>query len=192
MKGKGRSVKLVIIGIILVALVVGYYFYLSNKVKTAREEQTEVTAVQNVLMRDLERSYPPTPKEVLRYYCEITKCFYNEEYTEEELQQLALKAQELYDDELVANKTQEQYLKDLKSEIAERKENKCTISGYELSPSTDVKEYTKDGYTCATMYCTLKLKQDGKTTQSMEQFVLRKDEEGHWKIYGWQLVNASK
>lgn len=192
MKGKGRSVKLVIIGIILVALVVGYYFYLSNKVKTAREEQTEVTAVQNVLMRDLERSYPPTPKEVLRYYCEITKCFYNEEYTEEELQQLALKAQELYDDELVANKTQEQYLKDLKSEIAERKENKCTISDYELSPSTDVKEYTKDGYTCATMYCTLKLKQDGKTTQSMEQFVLRKDEEGHWKIYGWQLVNASK
>ena len=94
MKGKGRSVKLVIIGIILVALVVGYYFYLSNKVKTAREEQTEVTAVQNVLMRDLERSYPPTPKEVLRYYCEITKCFYNEEYTEEELQELALKAQE--------------------------------------------------------------------------------------------------
>lgn len=189
---KGRNTKLVIIGIILAALVVGYYFYLSGKVKEAREEKTEITAVQNVLMKDLEHSYPPTPKEVLRYYCEITKCFYNEEYTEEELIQLAEKAQELYDEELIANKTQEQYLKDLKSEITQRKEDKCTISGYELSPSTDVKEYTKDGYTCATLYCTLSLKQNGQTAQSMEQFVLRKDAEGHWKIYGWQLVDASK
>ena len=125
----------------------------------------------------------------MRYFCEITQCLYNEDYTEEELTQLSEKIQEIYDDELIANKTQEQYLKDLKSEIVDRKKNKYTISGYEISPSTDVKTFTKDGYTCARLYATFRIRQEGKTTDSMEEFILRQDEEEHWKIYGWEAVD---
>ena len=188
-KNGASGVKMVIIAVILVALVVGYYFYINHKGKEAREEQVQVTVVQNVLMRDMERNYPSTPKEVVRYFCEITQCLYNEDYTEEELTQLSEKIQEIYDDELIANKTQEQYLKDLKSEIVDRKKNKYTISGYEISPSTDVKTFTKDGYTCARLYATFRIRQEGKTTDSMEEFILRQDEEEHWKIYGWEAVD---
>lgn len=187
-KGNTGGVKIFVIGMILVVLVVGYYVYMNNKVKSSKEEQTQVTAVQNVLLKDLERSYPATPKEVVRYFCDITMCFYNEEYSEDELLQMAEKIQGIYDEELKENKTQEQYLKDLKSEIADRKQKKCTISGYELSSSTDVKSFTKDGYSCASLYATFRMKQDGATAEVMEQFILRKDADGHWKIYGWEPV----
>lgn len=186
-----KTVKIVIITLILAALILGYYFYLGKKTGTQQAEtQVEVTVVQSVLMKDLERSYPPTPKEVLKYYCQITQCFYNEEYSDEELLQLAAKIQELYDDELVANKTQEEYLNDLKTEIIQMKQDKYTIAGYEISASTDVERFVLNDRNCARLYCTFNLKQAGSTgtMASVEQFVLREDEDGHWKILGWELA----
>ncbi len=186
-----RTIKIVIIAAVLAALVFGYYSYLGRKSGQQQAEETvQITAVQSVLMKDLERSYPPTPKEVLKYYCQITQCFYNEEYSEEELLELAAKIQELYDDELVANKSQEDYLKDLKAEIADMKQNQYTVASYEISASTDVERFVEDGRSCARLYCTFNLKQAGTTgtTASVEQFVLRQDEDEHWKILGWKLA----
>lgn len=181
-------IGIIIVGVILVVVVAGYALHLNRK-NVSGEEAVESTAVQRVLQKDLVRSYPPTPKEVVKYYAEITKCFYNEEYTDDELVQLAEKIQELYDTELVENKSQEDYMKDLRSEIADMKKNNCTISGYVLSSSVDVKEFTENGDSCASLYCTFNIKQGTKgTVHSMEEFILRKDEDGHWKILGWELV----
>lgn len=190
MKGS-RTVKIVIIVVILAALVLGYYIYLGRKTgRQQTEEVVQVTAVQRVLMKDLERSYPPTPKEVLKYYCQITQCFYNEEYSDEELQALAVKIQELYDEELVANKSQDDYMNDLKTEIAQMKQDQYTIASYEISASTDVERFVENERSCARLYCTFNLKKAGTTgtVASMEQFVLREDADGHWKILGWQLA----
>lgn len=182
-------ISIIIFGVALVAVVAGYAISLNHKSKEDAETPIESTAVHKVLQKDLERSYPPTPKEVVKYYAEIIKCFYNEEYTEDELEQLAVKIQGIYDQELIDNKSQEDYMNDLKSEIADMKKNNFTISDYVLSSSLDVYEFTENGYSCARLYCTFNVKQgvNGKVP-SMEQFVLRKDENGHWKIYGWELV----
>ena len=190
--GMKRSgvITIIVIGVILIAIVVGYAINLNRKNTPTGEEVVESTAVQKVLQKDLEKSYPPTPKEVVKYYAEITKCFYNEEYTEDELEQMALKIQEIYDAELVANKSQEEYMNDLRTEIASMKESNYTITGYVLSARVDVAEFMKDGYSCARLYCTFSIKQGTNgTKRSMEQFVLRKDEDNHWKILGWDLVN---
>lgn len=183
-------ITIAIVGILLVAVVVGYAFHLNRKAKMDAERNTEATAVQKVLLRDLEKNYPPTPKEVVKYFAEITQCFYNEDYTKEELNQLAEKIQGIYDDELIANKTQEDYLNDLSSEIADMKDENYTISSYVLSASVDVEEFVENGYSCARLYCTFNVKQGTKgTVPSVEEFVLRKDGDGHWKIYGWQLAD---
>ena len=89
--GKAKNV---IIIVVLIALVGGYYFYLSNRNKT--EDDTEVTAVHDVILRNLETNYPPTPKEVVKYYSEITKCLHNENYTDEQFEQMADKLLALY------------------------------------------------------------------------------------------------
>lgn len=182
-------IGLIVFGVILVAIVVGYAFHINRKAARDAESVVESTEVQKVLMRDLERNYPPTPKEVVKYFAEITKCFYNEEYSEDELEQMATKIQGLYDTELIENKSQEDYMADLRSEIASMKKSNYTISSYVLSASVDVEEFVENGYSCARLYCTFNVKQGTSgTVRSMEQFILRKDDDGHWKIFGWELV----
>ena len=187
-----KGTKGMLILIVLVCAVIGYYFYIANKGEDSatKEEQVEITAVKNVLLRNLERDYPPTPKEVVKYFAEITRCFYSEKYTDEELEQMAVKIQQIYDDELVASKDQETYLKDLKADIEQFKAEKRVITGYYTSSSTDVEEFWEDGYEWARLYCTFYITK-GKNTKenSQEKILLRKDAEGHWKIYGWDLVD---
>ena len=102
---------------------------------------------------------------------------------------MAFKIQELYDDELVANKTQQQYLEDLRWDVNNLKEQGVVISSYALSSSTDVEEFKKDGFTWAKLYCAFTLRQKTKLASTEEIFILRKDENGHWKIYGWKLAD---
>lgn len=190
-KGKGQGgVRILIVVIILVCLVLGYYYYLSNKRSNKEpEQQVKATAVQEVLMRDLENNYPPTPREVVKYYAEITKCFYGEDYTEEEFRDMALQIQKLYDDELVANKTEQQYLDDLALDVDGLKGQEIVISSFSPASSTDVDEFTQDGYSWAQMLCTFNLRQGTEFKKTDEIFLLRKDDKGHWKIYGWTLAD---
>ena len=184
---KSSGVKIIIIGIILAVIVVGYFYYTANKVDEIMEEDVQSTLVQTVLLRNLEKNYPPSPNEVVKYFNEVIKCFYNEKYADDELYELAMKAQGIYDDELIANKTQEQYLEDLKSDIAEKKQNDCAISSYQLAASTDVEYFTEGGASCARLYCTYSIRQGTGMLQTRMVFILRQDEKKHWKILGWDL-----
>ncbi len=191
MKNKSESsngLKILIIGFVLVCLVIGYYYYLSNKKAASEEEPIEITAVQEVLLYDFERSYPPSPKEVVKRFGDITMCFYNETYTEEEFEALAMKIQELYDADLIANKTQNQYIEDLRWDVNQMKEQQLQVSSYATSASTDVEFFYKDGRECARLYCSFTLRKGTEIAAINEVFVLRKDEEGHWKIFGWKPV----
>lgn len=172
-----------------IACVLLAYYMINLKIEKSKpEDYVQLTKVQEVLSRNLETNYPQTPKEVLKYYSELTKCFYNEEYTDEEFEALANKALELYDYELAANKTQEQYLNDLKAEILIFKDNNRAISSYSTSSSTDVDYFEEDGHQFARLYCNYNLRL-GTVMQTVEEiFLLRMDLEGHWKIYGWDLA----
>ncbi|MCM1124862.1 MAG: hypothetical protein NC429_00125 [Lachnospiraceae bacterium] len=186
-KGSGSGVKVFVIGLILAGLVLGYFFYLSVRNNKDKDEETQIGAVQEVLMRNLDKNYPPSPREVLKYFGEITQCFYGEEYTEEEFYQLAMKIQELYDAELTANKTEEQYLEDLRWDISQLKDQNTIVSSYSLPSSTDVEFFSRDGYSWARLYVGFTLRTGTELGMSNEVFLLRRDEDGHWKIYGWQL-----
>ncbi len=189
MKKSQSGVKVLVIGIILLCLVLGYYYYLSNKDAGVKEEaEVTVTAVQEALMRNLDNNYPPSPREVLKYYGELAQCLHNEDYSEEEFLQLAEQIQRLYDDELIANQTKEQYIQGLTWDVNNMKEKEVVISSYSLSSSTDVDYFEADGYSWAKLYLTFTLRQGTGLELSEEVFLLRKDAEGHWKIYGFKLA----
>lgn len=193
MKGKFKleGKKGFIIVIILVILVIGYYFYLSNRDVEPKEEDVIITEVQELLLRDLDRNYPPTPKEVVKYYFEITKCLYNKKLSEEDVEALALKLAEMFDDELAANQVEEEYFQNLKVEITAFQTNNMILN-YSTSSSTDVDYFEEGGRECARLYGTFYLQVD-KTMRSLEEvFVLRKDDEGHWKLYGWETVSEEQ
>lgn len=182
------KLKGIIIAVVLVALVAGYYFYVSNVEKT--KDETVVTAVQDVLLRNLDNDYPATPKELIKYYCDISKCLYNESYTDEQLEQMADKMLALYDDELAENNPREQYIADLKADVKEFLDSNYSIISYTTSSSTDVEEYTYEGRKCARLYCTYSIKTGADYVSSKQVFVLRKETgTGHWKILGFDIVN---
>lgn len=189
---KMTGMKGLVIGVILILLVVGYYYYLSNREVPQPEEplsdEMTMTAAQIALARNLEMNYPPTPREVVKYFSEITQCFYNEDLTEDEIYDLGMKIRQLYDADLVANQTEDDYIASLKYDIDEFKKNNRTISNFAPSSSVDVETFTKDGYDCARLYCIYGIKQGELLYNSNMVFILRKDADSHYKIYGWKLV----
>lgn len=192
MKRKG-SIKAVVITLVMVVLVFGYYFYLTSRSgdglpKDEDQVADEMSVVQKLLVRADYREYPTTPVQVLKYYNEITLCFYNETYTENELEQLAMEARSLYDLELLTNQSQEDYLTNLKNDIAVFKAGNITILRSDVTPATDVYYFTYDGCECARLYSVYTLRSGTVNQLSKEVFILRKDDEGHWKILGFALV----
>ena len=124
-----NPVRIITVFVILAMAIVGLFFYVSNHTRVVAEgKQQQMSAVQEILSRNLDTNYPPTPKEVLKFYSQITQAFYGEDYTDEELEKLAKMSRRLFDDELVANQTDEQYLSALKMDIASWKNDKKVIS----------------------------------------------------------------
>lgn len=181
---KNRTVKVTIIIICLVLALVGYYTYLSNRSRE-RKDEVSLTAVQAVMSRDLTRDYPATPKEVMKYYNEIMKCFYNEECTDEEIELLGNRARELYDWELLEANEQETYIQRLREEIKAFQAGKKRLTNTSVAASTNVDYFEEDGFSFARILCSYNIMDNGVTKFSQAVYLLRQDDQKHWKIYGW-------
>ncbi len=186
---KKNTTRVTIVAFCLIILIVGYYAYLSNRRREARAE-SKMTLVQETLSRNLQDDYPATPKEVIKYYNRILQCFYNEECTDQEIEDLGHKARELYDDELLEQNELGSYMIQLKGDIQEFKDSKRSISSFSVAASTSVVYDTVDGYDFARILCGYNVR-ESKQNQSVKQvYLLRKDKNSKWKIYGWE--DASK
>lgn len=179
---------------IMALLVVGFYYHLSNRPVAAPEEMKAETlsAVQEVLVRNMETNYPQTPREVVKYFAELTKCLYNEELSDEDVYELGMRFREIYDDELIANQTEEDYIQQLKADVVSSHTKGQTLFSYTLSSSIDVENFSQDGYECARLHCIFGIRQDLLLYNSDTIFILRKDGNGHYKILGWTLVQKNQ
>ena len=186
--GNRASLKSGIVILMMVVAMICYYYYLSNREQEKQDRVVEQSVAQKLIDRDLINNYPPTPKEVIRYYSDITLCFYNEEYTDEELELLAIQTRMLYDDELVVNNEWGKYIIELRNDIKEFKQQNIKITSYSVSVSTDVDYFEVDDFEFARLYCNYYLVSGNATKTVEEVFLLRKDEAGHWRIYGWETA----
>lgn len=186
---KMSVLKIMSIFATIALIIVAIFLFLSNRKEEVVEKDGQtvvVTPVQEVLSRNLSKDYPGTPKEVLKYYSEITRCFYSEDYSEEELSLLASKSRELFDDELLANQSEDDYLNSLKVDINQYAKDNMVISSYSVSNSTDVDYYHYEGFEWAQLYAVYSVRVATQITPVKEHFLLRKDATDHWKIVGWQ------
>ena len=189
MKKTNTSVtKITVLFIFLLVLVVGYYAYLSGTHRTEQQEAV-MSEVDTALSRDLDNDYPATHKEVIKYYNDLMKCFYNEECTAEELQDLGRKSLQLFDEELQENNDEDTYLIRLQGEVQNYKDNKRKITSVSLAPSTNVDYYSVDGYSFARISCGYTMTENGKKTSTVMVYLLRRDDSRRWKIYGWETAD---
>ncbi len=189
----GRKILAIVIVVLFVAAILLLFIYQNNKTQTSyTEDEVVISNVDSVVLRNLDINYPPTPKELLKYYSEITTCFYQDNLSEEDLIRLAQTARKLYDEELCAGVTEEEYIESLKEDILEFNSLGVVVSGYTVSSSTDVEEYEIDGREYARLYATYRLRQGTEYIYTNEVFVMRRDEDGHWKILGWELLEEEE
>ncbi len=195
-----KYVKTVIIMLVVVGILVGFYLFLSrrNEQETSTEANADrhvkdMTTTQKLIAEAPYKQYPVTPVQVLKYYNEIQVCFYNEEYSEEELKELGKISRKLMDDELVAQQSDEEFYAQLKLDVANMKaqgDHGTTIYDIDVTPSMDVEYFDHEGYECARLYNTYTMKQmiEGKLYYPVIRYVyvMRRDTEGHWKILGFK------
>lgn len=188
MKKKKNKFKAFYIILILVVLGVAYYLYIDSRPQkeVEIEENAEVVRLIN---KNIDEKYPETPREVVRLYNRIILCFYNEEYTNNQLISLTNQARKLYDEELLEKNPYDEYFERLTAEIEEYKKNNRTIGSCLLESNRDVEYYALDEKKYSEVNCVYYLKGDEGTTKVSEEYVLRKDEEGKWKIVYWKLAD---
>ncbi len=191
-KKKSRIIKTVICIVIMAALVIGYYIYISNKdFRTESNKEKEKDTIEKLLASDLEKEYPSNPREVITFYSDLICCIYNDEITEEQMDILVVKLRTLFDLELLEQNPLKEYVEDLKAEVADYKKKKKTIASYQVSKNSEIIYQEMDAENYATMsgYYRVKTKKSNPVTVC-EEFLLRKDKEGYWRILGWELSNG--
>ncbi|MCI8327642.1 MAG: hypothetical protein HFI37_07685 [Lachnospiraceae bacterium] len=185
-----KYIKIIGISVLCIALIVGYYYYLSHKDKKNVENNTEVSEVEEVLMKDLEKDYPPTPREVIKFYNRILACLYNEEYSESQFEELAEQARGLLDTELLNHNPKEVYLTSLKAEVEEYKEKKQTLADTTVSNTNEIEYKKVDGKECAYVTASYFMKEGNSYSRTYQEYILRKGTEKDWRIVGYQLVKG--
>ncbi len=184
---KKSTVRVAIVFVVLIVIVVGFYAYLSGKSRNTADD-AKMTQTELVLSRDMQNDYPPTVKEVMKYYMDIQKCLYNEECTDEDVERLGLRARELYDGELLENNEETMNLMQLKSEVASFHSEEKKIISVSVASSVNVDTFTEDGYEFARIQCSYTVLENGQSNPTSAVYLLRRDENRRWKIYGWDLA----
>ena len=186
--------KLIVSFVLIVALVLGFYYYLSNirEQSSSGEDQVRASRVTEALNRNLDARYPPTPKEVIRFFADITQVLHNENYTKQDFEALGAQLYRLYDEELLEINPWEQYLKDLRDEVDSYRGRNYVISSFLVSSATDVIYFQEDGHDYAHLHCLFTMRRGMDVYSLDHQFLLRRGENGRWKILGWQKVESDQ
>ncbi len=190
MKKKKNTIVTVIVMIVVAAVIVGGYFFISARKNADNYEGgKDKTEVDSLLEKNLDTGYPVTAREVVKFYSRILKSYYNEVLTEDQLGRLLDQMRRLFDDELLAENPRETHLADLKEEINDFAARKCTITSYQVEQAGNIITWSDEGKDYSRVIASYTEKEDNDYLKVYEEFILRKDVFGKWKILGWRLTD---
>lgn len=187
MKKYGRTI---IVIAVLVALGLGYYYYLANKDtgKDATDIAADTSEVSVLISKDIMANYPESPKDVVNLYARITKAYYDTSLTDEQIEALGKQARLMFDDELKNTQTDADFYEKLKEDIGNYNSTQTHISSYVIQSAAKTKYSTFKDRQYASIALVYYLRQGDKLIDSPTKFTLRKDNDGHWKILYWELT----
>lgn len=187
MKKYGRTI---IVIAVLVALGLGYYYYLANKDtgKDATDIAADTGEISVLISKDIMANYPESPKDVVNLYARITKAYYDTSLTNEQIEALGKQARLMFDDELKNTQTDADFYEKLKEDIGNYNSTKTRISSYVIQSAAKTKYSTFKDRQYASIALVYYLRQGDKLIDSPTKFTLRKDDDGHWKILFWELT----
>ena len=190
MKKEAGTKGFAIAAIIVVIGVIGFYFAMSNRM-SGKQRVKNTSEVEKLLEYDFQDDYPKTVRETVKLHCRYMKMAYNNEFSKEELYDANKKIRELMDDELLAINSEDAQLKSLESDIQFYIENKQKYVSYTLPEASQI-QYNKDNdVEYAKLRVGVIIRVDNATVKGDQEYLLRKDSMGRWKILGWMADMGS-
>ena len=188
-----KNAKLIIVAIACICLICGGYFLFSQNNTVSEENLTEV---EKVLVKDLKRDYPKTPREVVKFYNRIVKCYYGEQLSDKEVEDMVDQMLGLLDEDLLIVNPRDEYHKAVIADIKEYQQKNKRIVNSDVCDSNDVnyvddvKEGANEVDKLAYVNASYFINEDGHFVNTYQQFVLRQDEDGRWKILTFYEVEG--
>lgn len=188
-----KYLKTILVITVLALLGVWYFWYLSNKEPTVSEVAKDANnrELEALLTKDINGAYPQSPKEVVKLYSRITEAYYKTELTDEQIETLGKQARLLFDDELKGTQTEQEFLSQLKADIAAFRALNRYVSDYDVDESEDVVYKTFEGRKYASLNVLYMIRQGVALDDSDTKYMLRQDANGRWKILYWELDEES-
>ncbi|MDE6850930.1 MAG: hypothetical protein K2J67_00360 [Lachnospiraceae bacterium] len=196
--GKGtKKIIFSLIGIVAAAVCVVVLYYLISEGKIGKSSNSAATEseVQKLLDKDNDTVYPETPTEVVKLYWRYNKCLYNSSMNDKKLEGMLKQLRKFYDAELLEGEgnSWDDMLAQVKKDQSSYAKKERTIASYTVQPNSTVQYAELDGRECATVISGVLTKEKSKRSQVYEKFMCRKDEDGRWRILGWQqTVDANE
>lgn len=178
--------------LVLVAVICGlfYYTYLYDNEKNKREVSSD-DEINRLLNYDFDENYPKTVRETVKLYNKYLKYAYNGSFSEDELVKANQNMRQLFDEELLEYNPEEVQLDGLKSEIQHYEEEKQKFVSFSVAEGSQVETNKVKDVEYAKIKVTLVIQVKTTSSSVNEEYILRKDAEGRWKIMGWQPVEGS-
>lgn len=187
-----RAARTVVIVCICAVIIVAYYIYLdrSTSSKVDNSDNVTVSEKDRLLDMDYDENYPPTPREVIkRYNRYIALCFGDTNLSKKDTAGLADQILKMLDADLVKDNPKEQYEDSLASEISDYKSRKKKIVSTQVSDTSDIIYGKKDGRDLAYVQASYFIKEASTYSKTYQMYVLRLDDDDHWKILGFHLTD---
>ena len=185
-----KKTRIVILAIVIVAAICTAFYIVNNNSKKESAKEAELTEIQKITTRNMEKDYPATPREVIKFYNRIIKCYYGRQYSDDELEQLADQALSMFDDDLLKKNEKESYIESVKSDAAQYEEDNKSILQTDVCDSNDVKYMTDNGDDIAYVTASYFIKNGSSYTKTYQEYVLRKDDDGDWKILTFYKIEG--
>ena len=188
-----KNAKYVIIAIACICAICAGFFFFSEDNK---EQEKNLTEIEKVIVKDLKNNYPNTPREVVKFYNRIVKCYYGENPTDEQLEKLVDQMLCIMDEDLLLMNPRDVYYNSVLQDIAMYKEQKKSLVSTDVCDSNEVKyiDDKKEGTSkvdkLAYVNTSYFINTDGEFAYSYQEFVLRKDANGRWKILTFYEVKG--
>lgn len=185
-KAKKRTITTIGFMALFAVIILMFYYYWVNRVTPLDNSMEDFSENERILAEDFNKNYPATPREVVKSFARIMKALYSEP-KDEEIEPLAMKVRELYDEEFLINNPEDEYLLNLKTDIALWEDKNRRIANFILINQDKEVEKEIDGVKYSVNYVSYTIQENIKFKETWK-VLLRQDEEKKWKILGWEFV----
>ncbi|TCT13772.1 hypothetical protein EDC18_1086 [Natranaerovirga pectinivora] len=170
--------------LMMIGVIAFFYFYTDG----LSERNVARTEVDRILEHDIDNNYPATPRDVMALYNQMVRYLYSGRIKTEEIEVVLMEQRKLMDDQLLDTNPFDIQLLRLKNEIEYNKQTNKKIIEAQIKDVTPNNYFGTDNNMCRVKVIYYLAEQGRPNINVYQEYILIKDEEGLWKILGWQEV----